>query len=250
MSRPVIGAIHGWAMHGGLFADLLHAWPDEEPPDWRRLDLPGHGLRRHEPWPEDPEALAAGVVRDLPAGSWLVGWSLGGQVALQAALAEPSRYRGLMLISATPCFLRRPHWPHGLAPELLQAMIDGLGHDPEAVVRRFLALELHGSSDVARQLRRLRSLAAVHGSPEASALLGGLEYLAATDLSDRLQELHLPVLLIAGRRDRLVPPPAAEETARRLHGARLVPMESEAHAPFLTRPREVAGILRDFVNAV
>lgn len=248
MNRPVIGAIHGWAMHGGLFADLLQAWPEDAVPDWRRLDLPGHGLRRDTAWPPDPDALAAGVVDGLPAGSWLVGWSLGGLVALQAALAEPGRYRGLVLIAATPCFVRRGHWPHGMDPQLLAEMAEALVADPESVIRRFLALEVHGAADAADELRRLRQMAGVHGMPDPAALAAGLAYLADTDLSGHLAVLDLPVLVIGGRRDRVVSFTALEETVRRLPRACLVRIPGAAHAPFLTRPREVAEAIAGFVH--
>lgn len=248
MNRPVIGAIHGWAMHGGLFADLLQAWSQDAVPDWRRLDLPGHGLRRDTAWPSDPDALAEVVVDGLPTGSWLVGWSLGGQVALQAALAEPGRYRGLVLIAATPCFVRRDHWPHGMDPQLLAEMAEALVADPESVIRRFLALEVHGAADAADELRRLRQMAGVHGMPDAAALAAGLDFLADTDLSARLAALDLPVLVIGGRRDRVVAWAALEETVRRLPRACLVRIPGAAHAPFLTRPREVAEAIGGFIH--
>jgi pimeloyl-[acyl-carrier protein] methyl ester esterase len=202
MSQPTIGALHGWAMHSALFRDLADALPEA---DWRGIDLPGHGLNRDRPWPNDSAALVASLVHDLPEGSWLMGWSLGGLLAMQAALEYPKRFAGLVLISATPCFIAREHWPDGVEAGLLKAMALELGADPEVVVNRFLALEIHGSAHPRDELKRLKSLALQHGQPDKAALLAGLKHLADTDLSSRLAEIECPVLLLGGRRDKLVP---------------------------------------------
>lgn len=247
MSRTTIGALHGWAMHSGLFRDLVDALPG---PDWRGIDLPGHGRNRDRPWPEDADSLVDGLVQDLPEGSWLLGWSLGGLLAMQAALKYPKRLAGLILISATPCFIARDHWPEGLEAGMLKAMAMELAADPEVVVNRFLALEIHGSAHARDELKRLKSLALAHGLPGKAALLAGLKHLAETDLSNRLGEIQCPVLLLGGRRDKLVPWASLEHSHRLLPNNRLVKIPGAAHAPFLTDAGAVADAIREFVRDV
>lgn len=243
---PQIGLIHGWAMHGGLFADLRAAWPQAA---WRRLDLPGHGRRRDVPWPDDPGWLSAEIAASVPAGNWLAGWSLGGLVAMQAVLSRPGYFRGLVLIAATPCFVRRRHWPHGIDSQPLDGMAAELAEAPELVLNRFFALEVHGSATARSDLRRLKRIALEYGPPTPGALARGLAYLAETDLSGRLGEFDLPVLLIGGARDRLVSKQALEETARRLPDARLERIPGAAHLPFVTHPARVAEHIREFIHA-
>ncbi|MBL37196.1 MAG: pimeloyl-[acyl-carrier protein] methyl ester esterase [Xanthomonadales bacterium] len=245
MSRITIGALHGWAMHNGLFRDLIDALPET---DWHGIDLPGHGRNRDTPWPEDADSLVEGLVRDLAEGSWLMGWSLGGLLAMQAALKYPTRFAGLVLVSATPCFIAREHWPDGVEAGLLKAMALELAADPEVVVNRFLALEIHGSAHQRDELKRLKSLATAHGLPNKAALLAGLKHLAETDLSGRLGEIECPVLLLGGRRDKLVPWASLEHTHRLLPNSRLVRVPGAAHAPFLTDAAAVADAIRGFLN--
>ena len=244
---PTIGLIHGWAMHGGLFDDLVSAWPEAE---WRRLDLPGHGLQRDRDWPDDPNALIDAVLADLPDGSWLLGWSLGGLIAMQAALRAPGRLAGLVLVAATPSLIRRPHWPEAVDPGLLKAMALELAADPETVVQRFLALEMHGAVNARSDLKQLREQAFAHGMPSKQSLLAGLSHLADTDLTHQLEALDLPIRLIGGRRDKLVPWAALESVAERLPDAELLRIPGAAHAPFLTDPDAVAAAVRGWVHGV
>ncbi|MDT8410744.1 MAG: alpha/beta fold hydrolase [Wenzhouxiangellaceae bacterium] len=254
----IIGALHGWAMHSGLLDELGDCLPEV---DWRGIDLPGHGRRRGRPWPSPadgapadalppPAALLNLLVGDLPQGSWLLGWSLGGLLAMQAVLEWPEQFSGLILISASPSLTRRPHWPDGVEPALLKAMALELAGRPEMVFSRFLALETHGSAQAKDELRRLKALAMAHGLPDSGALLAGLKHLAETDISARLAEIRIPTLIIGGRRDKLVPWRSLEQLDAQLPNSRLERIHGAAHAPFLTDPQAVAATIREFMTRV
>ncbi|MCA1778285.1 MAG: alpha/beta fold hydrolase [Xanthomonadaceae bacterium] len=251
MSQPVIATLHGWAMHHGLFEGLVERLPNV---DWRGLDLPGHGLNRGQAWPRDQTKLLRELFDPLfecaSEPVWLLGWSLGGLLAMQAMLEWPQRFRGLILISATPCFVTRHHWPDGVDKVLLKAMAMELADQPERVFNRFLALETHGSVVARGELDRLKALALRHGLPDHQALLAGLNHLAETDLVERLGEIARPALLLGGRRDRLVAWAALERLCQQLDNARLVNIAGAAHAPFLTAPDLVAAEIRRFIGDV
>jgi pimeloyl-[acyl-carrier protein] methyl ester esterase len=244
-SGPTLYLIHGWAMHGGLFEGL-----GEQLDDCRvaRVDLPGHGRNRERPWPADAWRLADEVA-ELADGAWLAGWSLGGLLALMAALNGRWRPRGLALIAASPCFTRRDHWPHGVDDHLVEQMAAEIKIAPERVLARFLALEVHGSRSAAADRRVLKAAALRHGPPNPGALARGLDLLREADLSQRLDALDLPIVLIGGRRDRLIPWAALEATVAALSNGRLVAVPGAAHAPFLTRPDVVAGAIKELMHS-
>ena len=241
-----LALLHGWAMHSGLFAPLVERLVDC---DVHRIDLPGHGQNRELPWPKDPSQLLE-QLGECVDGGVLTGWSLGGLLGLRLALDQPDRIRALILIAATPCFAQRPHWPFGVSEALIGQLAHELDSGPEQVLNRFLALEVHGSEHAAADLKLLRRVGFKHGLPRPAALSAGLRLLRDWDLSEQLGKIDLPVLLIGGRRDKLVSFDALEAMADRLPGARLLRIPGAAHAPFLTDASTVAEGMQSFIKEV
>lgn len=244
---PDLVLLHGWGMHGGIFAPLVPAL--ERRCTLHFVDLPGHGRSAGSGDVLDFDATAARLVAALPAAVWL-GWSLGGLFALEAARLAPSRVRGLALIAATPRFTVAPDWPHAVELAVFEQFARGLVEDYRGTLERFLALEVHGSDCARRELRALKQAVFAHGEPEWSALAAGLEILAHRDLRAALPSLPQPALWIAGARDLLVPPGALEAAAAAMPDARCVRIAGGGHAPFVGHPDAVLGELDALLDAV
>lgn len=236
---PALVLIHGWAMHGGIFAPLVR----ELAPRFavHLVDLPGHGLSAERDVVFDPLDCARRLAERVPDATW-VGWSLGGLVALHAALHFPSRVRSLALIASNPRFVLGEDWSLGVAPEVFTQFANGLRSDWRRTLERFLALEAHGSERAQAELRELRSHLFERGEPSLPVLQQGLRVLDSTDLRGRLPELAMRSLWIAGRRDRLVPADAMRWAAERARGQYLeLPT---GHAPFLSHAAQIADELQ------
>ena len=220
--------IHGWAMHAGIFAAFARALA----PHFRLhlVDLPGHGFSRDDAGSLDPAECARRIAEEVPRAIWL-GWSLGGLVAMRAALDTPAKIRGLVLISSSPRFVVGKDWTFGVAPSVFAEFGAGLAEDYRGTIERFLALETLGAEHARADLRALKADVFARGEPAMSALTEGLRVLDATDLRSDLSRIRVPSLWIAGRRDRLVDPDAMKWAAER-SGGRYVECNS-GHAPFL-----------------
>jgi len=248
-SGAAVVMVHGWAMHGGLWEDVVEGLVDHY--QVVLVDLPGHG-RSPPPPPQRAASLPAlaDAVLDAVGTSpalW-VGWSLGGLVALRIALDCPAAVQRLALVASSPRFVAGVDWHCGVGPEVLEAFARGLETDYEGTLRRFLALEVHGTEHAAEQLRRLRGIVFQRGRPAIEALRGGLQILAESDLRSELAGLRPPLLLLLGRRDNLVPAAAGGATAALVAGARVRVMEEAGHAPFLVHPERFLEILEDFLG--
>lgn len=243
---PTLGLIHGWAMHSGLFGPLVDRLARSY--TLQLVDLPGHGHSRGSDAPLDPSQLAAELVDRVPDAAWL-GWSLGGLVALRAALDHRDRVRALVLMASSPRFVQGADWPHGVGPTLFGDFGSALKRDFRGTLDGFLALEALGSNSAQEELGKLRVQAFERGEPSQLALQQGLQLLDQQDLRSELPALRVPSLWIAGSRDRLVPPGAMAAAAAMAPGARSIQIENAGHAPFLGAPDEVAVAIDGFLQA-
>jgi len=242
---PDLILIHGWAMHCGVFETLADDLCAEY--QVHMVDLPGHGLNRECTQALDPVVLATELVEQLPGASWL-GWSLGGLVALQAALDQPNQVRRLVLVSANPCFVAHPGWPHGVEKWVFEQFAADLERDYRQTLNRFLALEVTGSSDANQQLRRLRQTLNEMPRPSPDALQQGLAVLQNADYSAQLGQLRCPVLLLGGANDRLVPAPALSAAAAAIGQSQTLIFPDTGHAPFIGKQQAFASAIRAFLT--
>ncbi len=242
---PDLVLIHGWAMHGGIFAPLTERLVAHF--RVHLVDLPGHGYSRAEAH-FDVSECARAIAAATPRAVWL-GWSLGGLVALQAALDQATSVRGLCMIAASPRFVDAPDWPHGVAASVFGAFDTELRSRYGHAIDRFLALETMGSEHPQAELRALKARVFARGEPAVEALAAGLHALDTCDLRARIATLAMPSLWISGRRDRLVPQGAMQWSAAHAPGGRYVECNS-GHAPFLSHAQDVADAVVAFASGL
>lgn len=236
--------LHGWAMSGAVFASLVDALGDRC--TVHLVDLPGHGRSRDSDVPLERCDCARAIAACTPPAIWL-GWSLGGLIALQAALDFPKQVEALAMLCASPRFVRDEDWPHAISPEILRQFAADLKTGYRATLERFLALEALGSDCAQQDLRRLRAEAFADHPPDMRALCEGLDVLEHTDLRARLHGISQPSVWIAGHRDRLIPWQAMQWSAQQCGGA-FVRIDGGGHAPFIGHASDIATALNPLLE--
>lgn len=237
-------AIHGWAFNAAVFDPLAATLETRR---FSACDLAGHGRRHGEMLGRDPAAVVRRLLDEAPPRAIWLGWSLGGLLALGAALVAPRRVAALVLISIGPAFAGGPEWPPGMPRERLERMSAALARDPDATVAEFLGLTVVGSEHRGDALRAERDALARGGTADEAALADGLALLATIDHRATLPRIAAPTLVVTGDRDRIVGPEAAQALAAGLVHGRLRVIDGAGHAPFLSHPREFGVALQGFL---
>ncbi len=205
--KPPLLLLHG-------FTGSAEAWRDLLPLLGKRtrtlaIDLPGHGPSGGEGSFPDRITLADCVawvrrrLDDLDIRSCvLLGYSMGGRVALRFALDHPARVSGLVLESASfgirdpEARAARRKADEALAKKLLG---DGLSAFVDAWMRQPLFASQAALPDAL--LSRERAMRMAHRPEGLAACLRGLGQGSVSPMWEELPALRMPVLLLAGEGD-------------------------------------------------
>ncbi|MBA3866071.1 MAG: alpha/beta fold hydrolase [Solirubrobacterales bacterium] len=222
-------------------------------------EFPGHGLSEPGGGDYSLGSLASGL-RDLMLTlgherATLVGHSLGGGVALQFTYQFPEMVERLVLVSSgglgpdVSPILRAAALP---GADLFISATAGIGAQAGSLLgSAFGKLGLRPSADVAEVARGYASLA----DPERrKAFLATLRAVVGTEgqrvaALDRLYLAEaLPLLIIWGDRDPIIPVAHGEETHRQLPGSRLEVFPGVGHVPQLESPGSFVAALERFLD--
>jgi 2-succinyl-6-hydroxy-2,4-cyclohexadiene-1-carboxylate synthase len=202
-------------------------------------DIRGHGSARDRR-PVTLEAVLADLATLTRGPFTLAGYSMGGRIALHAALALPRRVARLVLIGASPGLAdpaeraARREADEQLADEIEQT-------DIEAFARRWAVTPV--LADLPAALADPVHTDRLNNSPAGlAAALRGLGTGALPSLWERLGELTMPVTLVVGERDAKFRE-LAERMAARIPHARLEIVAGAGHAAHIERPDAVARML-------
>lgn len=243
---PDLALIHGWGLGSAAWAPIVDSLAQSC--RVHVIDLPGYGGQPADN--ADFTATAQALLDSLPDGVTLCGWSLGGLLALQAALLAPHKIAGLILAGSTPSFIQRDDaWRNAQAPDLLDAFASAVAQNTATTLQRFIALLNRGDAHARTISRALSSRTLSSELPDAQTLTRGLDWLRNVDLRAQLPAVALPTLLIHGDCDPLMPLAAARWLATQLPQAHLEVFTNAAHAPFLGDPERFTTLVRNFCHA-
>jgi pimeloyl-[acyl-carrier protein] methyl ester esterase len=196
------------------------------------------------------DEIVAAVDAAVPAGEPLavLGWSLGGAVAMAWALAQPARVARLALVCTSPRFVAGPDWPHAMGVATLSRFGDELAVAYRITLQRFLSLQLHGSDQGRAALALMRKHLFARGEPAPEVLGAALRILGAIDLRAGAASIVQPTWVIAGDRDTLAPAAAGRWLAAAMPDATYAEIAGAGHAPFLSHPEAFHRALQGFVD--
>jgi len=224
-------------------------------PDFRvlRYDLRGYGKSAPAEGEfsniEDLTALLDQL--DFRQPLVFIGCSLGGGLAMDFTLANPSRVRALVMVGSGPSGLALdvPGHPQQAAAEEAykagnldlvaeletQIWFDGMGRTPQQVDQQVRALALE-----------MNRLALSHDARQLGKQLPDAE----TPATEQLDQLAIPVLVLIGEHDLPYLHAAADYMKDNIPSARKVLLPNAAHLPNMERPALFQSVVFSFLNEI
>lgn len=206
----------------------------------------------HDQWVADLEALRVffGLERFI-----LGGGSYGGYIALEYATKHPQRVSRMVLrdtaardysIHARANARKRAAEFPEITEEVLGHVFDGTMRDNDHYRECFT--KIAPLYDVNHDPEKTRErIAAIRFNYETKNFAFAVNK-PAYDLRDELRQLHIPVLITAGRHDWITPVPASEELHSLLSGSELVIFENSGHSPQIEQREEWLATVREFLR--
>lgn len=246
-SLPTLVFLHGWGMHGDIFAQVVEQQAEQS--NTLVIDLPGMG---RSPMPEGDytlDYLVQHIARSLEPYAdqqlHFVGWSLGALVAakLAASLKEHFSIQSLFLISMGPSFVSDDK-QLGMPPKDFQFFQAMLNEDFEGTLYRFLGLNTKGSDHQRAELRLLQQLVFSYGLPARKALAGGLDILGQERFDQLLADAAIPTTIILGEKDALVPVEVQDAFDSHDYVKSIHVIPGAGHIPFLSHLDTFCDLLK------
>jgi 3-oxoadipate enol-lactonase len=163
----------------------------------------------------------------------LAGVSIGGMIAIRAAVRAPERVSSLTVLCSAAVYQ-----PQGWIERAQSVRRDGLESIVPFVMDRWFTTEFRRRRPgiVGAYADMLRSI-----DPEAYAV--GCDVLAAADIRRDLSKVAAPTVVVGGAQDIATPPDEQRFIARSIPGARLEILSGVGHLAPAAAPAEVARIV-------
>lgn len=245
---PAVIMIHGF----GASLHTWDGWADAMSDTYRiiRFDLPGSGLSPPDPANDYTDERVTGLLLRLMDRlgidrATLIGNSIGGRIAWSTAARYPGRIGKLVLVS--PDGFASPGFDYD-APPSVPAMLTLMRYAlPKFMVRSNLAQSYGDPAALAEStVDRYYDLLLAPGSRQA--LLDRLGQTVLRDPRPILKKIDIPVLLVWGKKDALIPFSNAQDYLAHLPDARLVSFPDLGHVPHEEAPARTLPPVMKFLS--
>ncbi|MDO6719018.1 pimeloyl-ACP methyl ester esterase BioH [Psychrosphaera sp. 1_MG-2023] len=239
--------IHGWGMNNNVWTQTIEQLSLLTERPIVAIELPGYGDEPNTVNNHTVETLSDWLADQIQEPSTIIGWSLGGVVATQLAITQPEKILNLGLVASSPKFMADGNWP-GIQPAVLDQFANQLDNEHKAVIERFMAIQAMGSVSAKQDIKRIKTAVLAKPTPTSDVLKQGLEILKNADLRQKLHLIQVPVAVLLGRLDALVPIKMTKQLTEFTQAFDVTELDKASHAPFISHPEAFNLWCLDLIN--
>ena len=203
------------------------------------LDYPGFGASDSDPSIQKIEDLTSFIVQFIETLPFrpvhMLGYSMGGWIALQTALSHPTLIQKLILVATSSHPIEKLPI-RNIGNLNYKEILELLFFDPEIKKRKTLTKltrkekeELHRSSKAFKRFLEFKD--------------------SQPDLTQNLGTIRHPTLILAPEHDRLIPSPFQFDLGKAIPKSHLVYLKDTGHALVQEKPKEVSELISTFLKS-
>ena len=238
--------IHGWGVNSEIWVSLV-----DELKLFAKVylvDLPGMGGSSSIS-PYTLDNIAKEIKANVPIKKFnILGWSLGGQVAMSLAIRMPEFVEKLILMSTTPCFVEKKDWPYGVNKQFFSNFELETKQNLNNTLLKFFLIQTRDINDSKNVMRFLKNTFIEIRDDNKSSMQSALNVLKETDLRNEVQKIDKPTLIIAGDKDRLTSSKASIWLYEKIKGATLKEIKGANHMPFISHREIMTESVKKFLQ--
>jgi len=246
--------LHGFGCDSRVFASIGTKLSKDL--DVLMVDIPGHGETKEEfrDFPFSAYTILYALDNYLKEPYCLLGWSMGGQIALEM-LKQKSAHKcddpgcshnpigSLILISSTPKFVCSDDFSVGMNKAVFNKFKKGINEHTDSSMDDFYKLVFSNGEEGGKYIDDMKKQ-----MPSHKTLSSCMESFEKSDERSVLPKIEVPTLMITGNSDRIIDPKASMYLSQEIKGSKLKILKGAGHAPHLTREKEVENEIIEFIR--
>ena len=203
------------------------------------VSLEGDSIREHT------EHLL-GIIKKSKSNSVnLVGWSMGGMIAINFVSQHPEYVKKLTLVSTPAKFVATEDYNAGVSQTVMENFIEKFRKSPVRMLANFASLILKNADFKKEDLSLIKQSSNISNKDKA---LGNLLLLRDCDLRDKLHSITVPTLIMHGKGDMVCPYACADYLHSKIKNSILYTFECAGHIPFVTKHEKFNNLLDGFLR--
>ena len=244
---PVIIFIHGFPLNKTIWNMQVDALKD----NFRVIayDIRGHGESDTGNDPFTIDLFVTDLIRFMDTlkinKASLCGLSMGGYIALKAVESNSNRFESLVLIDTT-CMADLPKAKEKRMKAIENIIKDGVYKYADGSLNNLFAPEsLLSKSDEMLSVKKM-----IINTSELSLCSTLLALASRQESCSKLTEINIPVLILIGVKDKIIPRAAAKFMHKKIKNSTLKLIETAGHLSNLENPKVFNDYLNDFFDPI
>jgi pimeloyl-[acyl-carrier protein] methyl ester esterase len=252
MSSKQILLIPGWGMNKAIWHQVEKAFKNKLIVN--SVNLPSYGQSENSLKEYSLTSLANKLAHYLDNADQtiLLGWSLGGLVAIEMAKLYPKKISQLILVATNPKFIQSTDWQYAVEEKIFLNFADQLKRNIGKTIKRFIAIQAMGTPTAKEDIKIIQKLIETNDYADYDTLSKGLDILLSADQRQTLLSLTLPTLMIMGNRDNLVKVQGLKNLCKfqsnKSNHLSLEIIENAGHAPFISHFKVFVAMIEKTLN--